>query len=227
MAKHSEKISFHPVTRLFLSLGLIAAVLMVRSMTTLYMQCLAILLYLLFFQDRSQKKQILKLTAPMAILAAAMTWITLDARTALFLTLRFWNLMTVSALCFQRVGAEDMASALRKLRTPYPVVFMLTSAMRYIPLIRLRVRHIIEAQKSRGIDLRLRLKNVSNIFALFLPLLVQCLMLSEEMAMAMECRGFSRKGRTLRHSSRLQGKDYLAVAGGLILLLMLYQWEFQ
>jgi len=227
MAKPSGKISLHPVTRLFLSLGLIASVLMVRNITSLYVQCLAILLYLLFFENRAQKKQIVTLTAPMTILAAAMTWITLDARTAIFLTLRFWNLMTLSALCFQRIGAEDMAVALRKLKTPYPLVFMITSAMRYIPLIRIRVRHIIEAQKSRGIDLRLRLKNISNIFALFLPLLVQCLMLSEEMAMAMECRGFSRKGRTLRRPSRLQAKDYLVMACGLILLLLLYRWEFR
>ncbi len=227
MVKPSGKISLHPVTRLFLSLGLIAAVLMVRNMTSLYCQCLAILLYLLFFEERAKRKQIVTLTAPMAILAAAMTWITLDAKTALFLTLRFWNLMTVSALCFQRIGAEDMAVALRTLKTPYSIVFMLTSSMRYIPLIRIRVRHIIEAQKSRGIDLRFRLKNISNIFALFLPLLVQCLMLSEEMAMAMECRGFSRKGRTLRRRSRLQAKDYLVMACGLILLLLLYQWEFR
>lgn len=227
MAAPSAKTRLHPVTRLFLSLGLISAVLMVRNMTSLYCQCLAILLYLLFFEARAQRKQIVTLTAPMAILAAAMTWITLDARTALFLTLRFWNLMTVSALCFQRIGAEDMAVALRTLKTPYSVVFILTSAMRYIPLIRIRVRHIIEAQKSRGIDLRLRLKNVSNIFALFLPLLVQCLMLSEEMAMAMECRGFSRKGRTMRRRSRLQTQDYLIMVCGLILLLMLYRWEFR
>jgi energy-coupling factor transporter transmembrane protein EcfT len=227
MTKLSRKIVLHPVARLFLSLELISAALIARNLTTVYAQCLAILLYLLFFESPAQKKQILMLTAPMALLVTAMTWITLDAKTALFLALRFWNLTTVSALCFQRIGAADMATALRKLKTPYPIVFLLTTAMRYIPLIRLRVRHIIEAQKSRGIDLRLRLKNAPHIFALFLPLLVQCLMLSEEMAMAMECRGFSRTGRTIRRRGRLQTMDWLVMAAGLILPLMLFQWEFR
>ena len=70
-----------------------------------------------------------------------------------------------------------------------------------------RIRRIMDAQRSRGIDLRPRLRNIPNFVALLMPLLVQSFVLAEQLAMAMESRGFSRKGRTLRRNYRITGKN--------------------
>ncbi len=56
----------------------------------------------------------------------------------------------------------------------------------------------MEAQRSRGIDLRPRIRNLGNLSALLVPILLHSFRLAEDLAMAMEARGFSRPGRSLR-----------------------------
>ena len=54
----------------------------------------------------------------------------------------------------------------RPLGIPFEMVFILTTAKRYVPLIGTKIRNIIDAQQYRGIDLRPRLKNAVNFMAL-------------------------------------------------------------
>jgi energy-coupling factor transporter transmembrane protein EcfT len=78
---------------------------------------------------------------------------------------------------------------------------------------------------SRGIDLRPRLRNLRNFAALLMPLLIQSFLLSEELAMAMEARGFGLKGRTYRRTYRITSKDVVLVLLSLILLAIFLWWE--
>jgi energy-coupling factor transport system permease protein len=118
-----------------------------------------------------------------------------------------------------------MGDGLRKIRIPYVVVFILTTAMHYVPLIGSKIRNIINAQQSRGIDLRPRLKNAVNFMALLTPLLVQSFLMSDELAMAMETRGFGRKGRSFRRKNQLTFIDWGLLTAGLIFLLIFIWWE--
>jgi len=97
--------------------------------------------------------------------------------------------------------------------------------MRYVPLIRQKIRNIIDAQSSRGIDLRPRLKNVGNFLALLMPLLAQSFVLSDELALAMESRGFGRKGRSLRRQFNLTLWECALMIGALLLLVFFAFWE--
>jgi energy-coupling factor transport system permease protein len=94
-----------------------------------------------------------------------------------------------------------------------------------VPLIRLKIRHIIDAQSSRGIDLRPRLRNVGNFMALLMPLLAQSFVLSDELAVAMESRGFGRKGRSSRRQYDLTFLDCSLMVGALLLLVLFAFWE--
>ncbi len=90
-----------------------------------------------------------------------------------------------------------------------------------------KIRSIREAQMSRGIDLRLKLKNVKNFMAMLGPLLVQSFVLADELAVAMEVRGYGRKNRSFRKDYRLGFPDYIimvAVVGALIIFI---RWETQ
>lgn len=78
---------------------------------------------------------------------------------------------------------------------------------------------------SRGIDLRPRLRNVPNFIALLMPLLIQSFLLAEELAMAMEARGFGLKGRTFRRIYRITPKDVVLILLSLILLAVFLWWE--
>jgi energy-coupling factor transport system permease protein len=141
------------------------------------------------------------------------------------LSIRLLDLLTVSFIFFRAMKPEELGDALRKMKVPFSLVFILTTAMRYVPLIGQKIRHVLDAQLSRGIDLRPKLKNVVNIMALLMPLLVQTFLLSEALAMAMESRGFGRSGRSFRRESRLACWEYGLMATSLVCLVLFAWWE--
>jgi energy-coupling factor transport system permease protein len=133
--------------------------------------------------------------------------------------------LTVSFIFFHAINPEEIGDGLEKIGIPYVVVFILTTAMRYVPLIGPQIRNIIRVQQSRGIDLRPRLKNAVNFMALLMPLLVQSFLVSDELAMAMETRGFGCKGRSSRREYRLTFMDWVLLTAVLTFLLIFFWWE--
>lgn len=148
-----------------------------------------------------------------------------DIQVALLLSIRLLNLLTVSFIFFSTITPNEMGDAFKMIGMPYSFAFILTTSMRYVPLIGQKIRHIMDAQLSRGIDLRPRLKNVGNFMALLMPLLIQSFVLSDELAIAMESRGFARKGRTSRYQYRLTLWEYGLMVVSLALLVAFAWWE--
>jgi energy-coupling factor transport system permease protein len=154
----------------------------------------------------------------MVVMVFVIGLLSFDLRTAMLLSVRLLDLLLVSFLMFRSVLPEEMADALRKLGMPYEFAFIITAAMRYVPLIGQTIRQIYDAQLSRGIDLRPRLRNAKNLLALLMPLLAQSFVLAEELAMAMESRGFGRRERTFRRRYRLTLWEYGLMLGALCTL---------
>jgi len=144
---------------------------------------------------------------------------------AALLVVRLAALLTVSFLFFRSISPEETGAALQKCGVPFELVFILTTAMRYVPLIGQKIRNIMDAQQSRGIDLRPRIKNIGNFMALLMPLLIQSMLLSDQLALAMESRGFKRRGRSSRRRYRLTAKDYGLMAGSLAVLVGFAVWQ--
>ena len=167
----------------------------------------------------------LRLMAPMVVLVFAISLLSFDLKTALALSLRLFNLLTVSFVFFRAMTPEEVGDGLRKLGMPYGFSFILSTSMRYVPLISRRIRLIMEAQTCRGIDLRPRIRNARNFMALLMPLLVQSFLLAEELAMAMETRGFGLKGRTYRKSYRIALWEYILMLMSLAFLVLFFLWE--
>jgi energy-coupling factor transport system permease protein len=161
----------------------------------------------------------------MTALVFAIALISFDIRVALLLSIRLLNLLAVSFIFFQTVTPEEMGGGLKKMGVPYGFTFILSTAMRYVPLIGQKIRNIIDAQRSRGIDLRPRIKNVPNIMALLMPLLAQSFILSDQLAIAMESRGFGRKGRSSRKQYRLAFWEYGLMLACLTFLAFFAWWE--
>jgi energy-coupling factor transport system permease protein len=214
-----------PRTRLALGIMGLAAVVIAADPAILLVEFVAIVISLYLFNLLRPWVHSLRFSMPMAVLVFLVGAVSLSLGEAALLSLRLINLLSASFLLFHTISAEEMGDALRKLGLPYEFAFILTTAMRYVPLIGQKIRSIIDAQTSRGIDLRLRLKNLGNLAALLMPLLVQSFLLSEHLAIAMESRGFARKGRSMRMEYRLRIWDYGLMAGAFCLLLVLVWWE--
>ena len=167
----------------------------------------------------------LRLILPVTLFVFAVSAVFFSMAEAAFLGLRLICLLTLSFALFQKVSVEEMGESARRIGLPYGVSFILTSSMRYVPLLGERLTSIMDAQISRGIDLRPRLRNIPNFLALVIPLLIQAILLSDHLAMAMEARGFGRKERTFRKVKRIGAMDWAVMALSSVLFALFVWWE--
>jgi energy-coupling factor transport system permease protein len=117
---------------------------------------------------------------------------------SLLFVLRFMAATLPLSLMLSVIKTGDLSNALvRYLRIPYRYAFVLTTAIRFIPLFAQEMEGIMEAQISRGIDLDT--KNIVRKFKLLLPLCVPLLVSSvrkiEGGAISAELRGFKLRTR--------------------------------
>lgn len=216
--------SLDPRTKLLIGMVIITAVFIAGHPVSLFCQLGIILSAVFLFKMSVPFFRSLKLIIPMVGLVFLISWISFERYSALLLCVRLFNLLTSSFLVFQFIRPEDLAAGLRKMKIPFGFVFMLTTAVRFVPLMQNKIRCIREAQMSRGIDLRLKLKNTKNFMAMLGPLLVQSFVLADELAVAMEVRGYSRKNRSFRKDYRLGFPDYIimvAAVGALVIFIRL------
>ena len=214
-----------PRTKLALGLMGIAAILLTRNTLSLTVETALLLGGLTALRMVKALIRSLRLILPLIVLVFVISLFSFTWETALLLSLRLFNLFTFSFAFFQGLDPEELGDGLRKMGLPYAFSFILTTAMRYVPLISRRIRLIADAQRSRGIDLRPRLRNVPRFLALLMPLLVQAFVLAEQLAMAMESRGFARAGRSFRRKYRVTMHEYGLMSLALCLLIFFVVWE--
>ncbi|MBI5577783.1 MAG: ATP-binding cassette domain-containing protein [Deltaproteobacteria bacterium] len=215
--------SLNPLTRLVLLLAGVGAVLASHSTAALTAEAAGAAILLLSCRERQVRS--LRLMGPMVALVFVLGIVFFDMATALSLVLRVFSLLGISAVAFASLHPEELGASLAELKIPPGPAFMLTAGLRYVPLIEQKILSIRDAQQARGIDLRPRLTNLGNWMALLLPLLVQCFLLADELALAMEARGFSSKSRTPRRAARLGSRDWAVMVAALCVLTLLICWE--
>lgn len=167
----------------------------------------------------------MKVSGPMVGMVFAVGLAAFPTDQALEMALRFQALLMASFILFHSLTPQELGGALRRMGVPWVFSFILVTAMRYVPLMGQRLRAITDAQRSRGIDLRPTAGNLKNLAALMVPLLVQCFQLAEDLAVAMEARGFGRSGRTLRGNWRIPPWQYAVVAfWAAVVALVVFSW---
>ncbi len=214
----------HPLTWLLFLLAGVGAVLASHSTSLLLAEAILIAI-LLLARGGQDVSRALRLMLPMTTLVFGLGLLFFDLEVALSLLLRVFSLLGISAVCFAALSPEELGAALGRLKVPAGPAFMLTTGLRYVPLIEQKIRSIRDAQQARGIDLRPKLKNIGHWMALLLPLLVQCFLLADELALAMEARGFSSRMRKPRPSAELRKRDWAVMIAALCGLALLIYWE--
>jgi energy-coupling factor transport system permease protein len=158
----------------------------------------------------------LRLVAVMAAAWFALALWTLDVTAAARAALRLVALTTDFFLLFRTTSPYDLGNALVAAGLPHEVAFVFSTSLQFVPVIRRRARNVSDAQRSRGIPLEPGLPALRYYPALMAPLLVQSFELADQLAEAMEARGFSRVGRTFARDYRLRARDWLILAGGVV-----------
>ena len=214
-----------PRTKLLICILVVAAVFAAQSFATVLSQSALIFTAVLILRQGRSFAQYMKLTMPMVGLVFVISLLSLNSSAAFLLAARLFNIFTASQLVFGYLTAEELSCALRHMKVPFVMVFMISTGLRFVPLMRKKIASVREAQMSRGIDLRFRLKNVGNFMAMLVPVLTQSLVLSDELAVAMEVRGFGMKDRSSRKKLRFRRTDYLLCAFSVLAFVAFAAWE--
>jgi energy-coupling factor transport system permease protein len=149
-------------------------------------------------------------------------WLAFDLPTAVVSALRLLAIGTVFFLFFQTAPPEALSNALLKMGVPYPFAFVLSASMQFVPVLVRRLGNIRDAQRARGIPIDGGLNLLIHLPALAGPLLIQAFKFADELAEAMEARGFGIPGRRFRHEPRFRWMDWMVVAISVTVLIMAF-----
>lgn len=108
------------------------------------------------------------------------------------LSLRIFTLVISSTILTYTTSLDDFLQLLRKVRVSYKISFIITTAIRFIPTMENKAQQIIEAQQARGaqFDNTGLFKRIKAYIPIMIPMIVESLRMSENLAMAMLNRGF-------------------------------------
>jgi hypothetical protein len=123
-----------PGTKIAVGIMSIVAVVGMRQTLSIVIAFAVIMASLSIFRMLGEWISALKLILPVVVFVWLITGVSFDLETGMVAALRLMNLLTVSFIWFQGTGVEAFGDGLRKLRVPYPLAFILTTSMRYVPL---------------------------------------------------------------------------------------------
>jgi len=111
-------------------------------------------------------------------------------------------------------GIERLLRPLKTLRIPsHDIAIMISIALRFLPTLLEEIDRIKEAQMARGADFKTGsfIRRVKSSVSLIMPLVLCSLRRADELATAMEARGYRRGSRTYMRELSMVRADYVAV----------------
>ena len=113
-------------------------------------------------------------------------------------------------------GIERLLAPLSKVGVPaHAIAMMMTIALRFIPTIMEETDKIMKAQSARGADFESGniLKRAKAMTPLLIPLFISAFRRADELATAMECRGYhGGEGRTRLKQLKMKMRDFSALS---------------
>ena len=134
--------------------------------------------------------------------------------------LRFLAIISSTSLFFITTSPDELEQIMKWLRFPRDVVFAFVTAVRFIPVVMLDAFQIMDAQKSRGLELEKGglLARARNMIPILIPLVVNSVIRSGELAEAMESRAYGAVPKpTSLYGMRLKWYDWTVLAAGFLL----------
>ena len=146
------------------------------------------------------------------------------------MTLRFIVLIASFSVFFLTTSPDHLGLALQQSHIPYEFCFAFTTAVRFVPVLADEAQTIMDAQKARGLELESGniIKRIRNYIPILIPLIVNAIRRSLELAEAMESRAWGASDkRTNLYKLNLKLADIiLVIISVLMLTLALYLWLY-
>ena len=144
---------------------------------------------------------------------------------AVTFALRFIAIIGSTSIFFVTTSPDELEQIMKWMKIPRDIVFAFVTAVRFIPVVMLDAFQIMDAQKSRGLELERGglFTRVRNLVPVLVPLVVNSVIRSGELAEAMESRGYGSTPRpTSLYGMALRWYDWLVliVSFGLFVLAL-------
>ncbi len=124
------------------------------------------------------------------------------------------SIILVSATIITTSTSREIVQGLVELKIPYEISFMVSVAIRFLPMLMEEIKDTLIAVQLRGIDLeRLTFKQKIKIYSnIFTPVVVSTIIKSQKLSVAMESRGFrAYDKRTSYMKLNMVTKDYIII----------------
>lgn len=139
-------------------------------------------------------------------------------RLAIIVSLRFFYLVSITTLVTLTTSPIELTDAIELLLKPFKVVrvptheiaLMLSISLRFLPTLAEETEKIMKAQQARGVDLAAGpiKERLRAIIPLLIPLFISAFKRAEDLATAMEARGYrGGEGRTRLRESKWTARD--------------------
>lgn len=144
-----------------------------------------------------------------------------------FLLILVTSLLTLTTTPIEITDAiEYLLAPLKKVRFPvHELALMMSISLRFIPTLMQETDKISKAQATRGVDFKTGklTDRVKAIVPLLVPLFVSAFKRAEELAMAMEARGYrGDEGRSKLRALQVSMRDYVAYTIFIIMVVLLF-----
>jgi energy-coupling factor transport system permease protein len=126
------------------------------------------------------------------------------------------------------MGIEDLLTPLEKLHVPtHDIAMMIALALRFIPTLIDEANRILKAQASRGVDVENGTfrEKITAILSLIIPMFVSCFQRADDLADAMEARGYVVGAKRVRYKQlKFSRADYVVLIGANLILAGFIVW---
>jgi len=142
---------------------------------------------------------------------------------AVSMTLRLITLTSIFSIFFLTTSPEDFSLALLKLGMPYEYTLIFTMALRFIPTLARDLQMIVDAQRSRGLELERggAIQRIKKFLPILIPLIIYEIKRSFMVAEALEARAFGAvESRTYFYEIKMSSLDWIFSISLVILLIL-------
>lgn len=142
---------------------------------------------------------------------------------AIGMIIRIIIMISSFSLFFLTVDPNELTLSLISMKIPFEFAFSFSLAFRFVPTISIEAQNIIDAQQSRGYELRKKgvIRQVKNLFPLLIPLIICSVKRAFNVAEALESRAFgSRKERSYYFTIHYTYKDWIITLYLFVILIL-------
>jgi energy-coupling factor transport system permease protein len=220
-----------PRVKLLISILMFATTLLVRSLYELAAVLAFMIVVAAIATVLRRVARTMLFTAAFSLIIFVVNFvITGNLETSLLYASRFVAIVVSTSLFFITTSPDELEQVMKTFRLPRDVIFAFVTAVRFIPVMFLDTIQIMDAQKSRGLELEKGnvFRRVRNMIPILIPLVVNSVVRSGELAEAMESRAYGAVPRpTSLVEYKSSGRDkVVAVAAVALFAIAAYSFYF-